>query len=274
MRQKVVIAVAATPLLAFVGYPLSMLLVAAVGGDRGTLGLGTLIEALTNPVYLTALFSTLGLCAGTAVVSVAVALPVSLFAWSRSPRYLAIVLILIILPMFMSYIVKIYTMRSLLGLNGFFNQLLVGTGILHEPSTLLLFNRGAILATFVVLYIPFATLPIYLSLERIPASLALAARDLGASYGQTLRDVVLPLATPGIVSAALFSFILALGDFITPQMVGGPNGMTFGRIVWSQFGLAFNYPLGAALGLLLLGVTLIALAAAGVAAKLTTVRSI
>jgi spermidine/putrescine transport system permease protein len=191
----------------------------------------------------------------------------ALFVWSRTPKYQLLGLILLVLPMFMSYIVKVYTMRSLLGLNGFFNQLLLGTGMLEKPTTLLLFNRGSILATFVVLYIPFAALPIFLSLERIPATFILASRDLGASYRRSLQDIVIPLATPGLVAAGLFAFVLALGDFVTPQMVGGPGGMTFGRIVWSQFGLAFNYSLGAALGLVLLIVTVLALGGAAYATR-------
>jgi spermidine/putrescine transport system permease protein len=273
MRRIIVLIFAIVPLCAFIGFPILMLMRSSVIDDSGAVSFEALKLAVSNETYLSALFSTLWLCTLTAICAVALALPVSLFVWSRPSHWRPLALFLIILPMFMSYIVKIYTMRSLMGLNGLFNQLLVGTGILTEPTTLLLFNRGAILATFVVLYIPFAALPIYLSLERIPANMVLASRDLGASYGRALRDIVIPLAAPGIVAAALFAFILALGDFITPQMVGGPNGMTFGRIVWSQFGLAFNYPLGASLGIVLLVVTLLAMTLAALTSRFLLWRS-
>ena len=108
---------------------------------------------------------------------------------------------------------------------------------------------------FVLLYgpllIPFAILPIYLSLERIPPSLIEASSDLGASGLQTFARIVVPLSLPGIVTAATFVFVLAIGDFLTPQMVGGNSGFTFGRIVYSQFGTAFNWPFGAALSAIL-----------------------
>jgi spermidine/putrescine transport system permease protein len=276
VRSLLIAAVALAPLVLLVGYPMLSLLASSLmaSDDTGTtFSLLPLTEALSNPTYLLVLGTTLVICAMTALLSVALALPMAIFVWSRSPRLQPLMLLLLVLPMFMSYIVKVYTMRSLLGLNGFVNQALVFTGVLDKPTTLLLFNRGSILVTFVVLYIPFAALPIFLSLERIPANLVLAGRDLGASYGRALRDIVLPLATPGIVAAALFAFVLALGDFVTPQMVGGPNGMTYGRIVWSQFGLAFNYPLGAALGVVMLVVTLAALAASALAGRALTARA-
>jgi len=102
-----------------------------------------------------------------------------------------------------------------------------------------------------VLLIPFAILPIFLSLERIPRSLIEASVDLGASNWQTFWRVVLPMSLPGVMTAASFVFVLAIGDFLTPQMVGGPNGFTFGRIIYSQFGAAFNWPFGAALSVIL-----------------------
>lgn len=276
LRSAFIVTLAIAPLAAFIGYPMLSLLASALTASDGAgamFSLAPLAEALSNPTYLLVLGTTLVICAATALLSIALALPMAIFVWSCSPRLRPVMLLLLVLPMFMSYIVKVYTMRSLLGLNGFVNQVLVGSGLLDKPTTLLLFNRGSILITFVVLYIPFAALPIFLSLERIPVNLVPAGRDLGASYGRTLRDIVLPLAMPGVVAAGLFTFILALGDFVTPQMVGGPGGMTFGRIVWSQFGLAFNYPLGAALGVVMLVVTLAALAASSLGAHRLTGRA-
>ena len=274
-RHILICLAALAPLALLVAYPIGALLWSSIRtADGGSTAFTTrfLWEAMSNPAYAGVLITTLGICGATAVLSVAIALPMALFVWSRPARLQPPALIVLILPMFMSYIVKIYTMRSLLGLNGFFNQALLLSGFIDKPTTLFLFNRGSILATFVVLYIPFAALPIYLSLERVPSNLVLAGRDLGANYLRTLRDIVLPLASPGVVAAALFAFILALGDFVTPQMVGGPNGMTFGRIVWSQFGLAFNYSLGAALGIVLLLVTVIALAGSGLLSRVMATR--
>jgi spermidine/putrescine transport system permease protein len=269
VSRKILLAVAIIPLVLTVFYPIGSILLTAVRVPTdGSISLAALVEASTDPVYLGLIFSTMILCILTAALTVLLALPVSLFAWTRPERYRGLTIALLVVPMFMSYIVKIYTMRSLLSRTGMINDLLISIRVIDKPMTFLLYNRGAVLTTFVVLLIPFVVLPIYLSLERIPANIVMAARDLGASYGIALRDVILPLAMPGIVAGALFAFILALGDFVTPQMVGGPNGMTFGRVVWTQFGLAFNYSLGSALGVVLLAVTLAAFGAAALANRL------
>jgi len=151
----------------------------------------------------------------------------------------------------MSYIIKIYSIRSILGGTGFLNQFLLWTGLIDEPLTIFVFNLNAVLLTLTVLLIPFAILPIFLSLERIPRPLVEASTDLGASNWQTFLWIILPMSIPGGVTAASFVFVLAIGDFLTPQMVGGPSGFTFGRIIYSQFGTAFNWPFGAALSVIL-----------------------
>ncbi len=167
------------------------------------------------------------------------------------PILVAVMFVLLLVPLLMSYVIKIYAVRSILGLNGFLNKALVALGILSEPSSLFVFNMNAILLTLTLLLIPFAILPIFLALERIPQVLLRASDDLGASPLQTFLRVTLPLSLPGVASAASFVFVLALGDFLTPQMVGGVSGFTFGRILYSHFGTAYNWPFGAALSVAL-----------------------
>jgi spermidine/putrescine transport system permease protein len=154
-------------------------------------------------------------------------------------------------------------MRSILGVNGFLNQILVGSGLLEKPSLVFLYNQTAILITMVVIFLPFVILPVFLSLERIPRNMIEASADLGAGSFRTLWHITLPLSLPGAIAGGLFTFVLALGDFVTPQMVGGPSGFTFGRVIWSQFGLAYNWPFGAAMGVVLLAVSLLIIIAAG-----------
>jgi spermidine/putrescine transport system permease protein len=220
-----------------------------------------------NDSYTGTLTATLWLCAKVTMIGLAVGYPIAWLIWRQKAQLRMILLLLFIIPLFMSYIVKIYTMRSILGLNGFLNQILVGAGLLDKPSLLFLYNQTAILITMAVVFLPFVILPIYLSLERIPPALLAASADLGAGPGVTFRRVVFPLSLPGTVAGALFTFVLALGDFITPQMVGGPSGFTFGRVVWSQFGLAYNWPFGAAMGAVLFAVALALILAAGYAAS-------
>jgi spermidine/putrescine transport system permease protein len=188
--------------------------------------------------------------------TVLVGYAVAYFIHRSPPRLRYSLLMISIIPMFMSYIIKLYAIRSILGFRGFLNKFLVYAGILDEPSKLFLFNLTSVQFTLSTILLPFAILPIYLSLERIPRSLSDASADLGGGWWQTFRRVTLPLSLPGVLGGGLFTYILALGDFVTPQMVGGTRGLTFGRVLHSQFGMAFNWPFGATLAMVLLVVSL------------------
>lgn len=211
---------------------------------------------IRSEIYLPLFFSSLGLCLAVSAIAIVHGYIVAYLIWRLSGRWRYILLLLTVVPLSMNYVVKIYALRGILGYNGYLNQLLVWTGLIEEPSRLLLFNRPAVLIAMAVIYLPYAVFPIFLSLERINPSLLSAAADLSARPGQAFRTIVLPLSLPGAIVAALFVMVLALGDFLTPQMVGGNRGFTFGSVVWSQFGMAYNWPLGAALAVILLVTTL------------------
>lgn len=219
-------------------------------------------EFAGNESYRRTFFATLVLCAKVTGIGLALGYPVAWAIWRLPARWRALLLLLFVIPLFMSYIVKIYTMRSILGLNGLLNMALLRLGVIEAPSPLFLYNQNAILVTMAVVFLPFVILPVYLSLERIPASLLAASADLGAPPLTTFRRVVLPLSAPGTVAGAIFTYVLAMGDFVTPQMVGGPSGFTFGRVIWSQFGLAYNWPFGAAMAAVLFAVALALILAA------------
>jgi spermidine/putrescine transport system permease protein len=187
--------------------------------------------------------------AGTAMICGYV---VAYCIWRIKGRWKTLLLLICVLPLTISYIVKIYSLRQVLAYNGFLNDILLFLNILERPSRAFLFNEFAVTITMTMIYLPFGIFPIYLSMERIPRNLVAASADLGARPMQTFLRVVLPLTLPGTIVGGLFVMVLALGDFLTPQMVGGPNGFTFGRAIWSQFGLAFNWPFGAALAVMLL----------------------
>lgn len=236
------------PLAIFLGYSFFSV-------DQGTIvyGLspGNYIRFFTDPIFLPVFWNTIVLCVSVAVICILLAYPAAYFLTTLKGRWRYALLMLLLVPLLMSYVIKIYAIRSILGLNGFLNKALVAVGILDQPSTLFVFNMNAILLTLSLLLIPFAILPIFLSLERIPQTLLRASDDLGASGWQTFLRITLPLSLPGVASAASFVFVLAIGDFLTPQMVGGISGFTFGRILYSQFGTAYNWPFGAALSVAL-----------------------
>jgi len=221
--------------------------------------LANYLRFFTDPIFLPVFWNTIGLCLAVAAISILLAYPAAYFLTTLRGRWRYALLMLLMVPLLMSYVIKIYAIRGILGLNGFLNKALVGLGIIAEPSTLFVFNMNAILLTLTLLLIPFAILPIFLALERIPRVLLSASDDLGASSLQTFLRITLPLSLPGVASAASFVFVLAIGDFLTPQMVGGVSGFTFGRILYSQFGTAYNWPFGAALSVALAVVVIVAI---------------
>ncbi|CAG0953103.1 partial Spermidine/putrescine transport system permease protein PotB, partial [Anaerolineae bacterium] len=252
----------ALPIL-FILVPLAIFLVYSFfsvdhGEIRHELSLGNYVRFFTDPVFLPVFRNTLVLCVSVAAICILLAYPAACFLTTLKGRWRYALLMLLMVPLLMSYVIKIYAIRSILGLNGFLNQALVWAGILGEPSPLFVFNMNAILLTLTLLLIPFAILPIFLSLERIPQNLISASEDLGASRVQTFLRITLPLSLPGVATAASFVFVLAIGDFLTPQMVGGVNGFTFGRVLYSQFGTAYNWPFGAALSVMLALVVILA----------------
>ena len=233
---------------------------------------GTMVPDLTlanyatffgNPAYTTVFLKTVLLAAEVAAINMLIGFGIAYFIWRCPAAAHSFLLIMSAIPLLMSYIIKLYAIRSILGVDGFLNKLLLSTGVIEQASRLFLFNQTAILITMTIVYLPFAILPIYLTLERIPGSLLQASADLGASPWQTFRHIVVPASLAGTLVGGMFSFILALGDFVTPQMVGGMKGFTFGRVIWSQFGMAFDWPFGAAMATVLLVLSLTVVAAAG-----------
>jgi len=236
------------PLAIFLGYSFFSV---SNGAIDYNLTLANYIRFFTDPVFLPVFWNTCLLCIAVAIICVLFAYPTAYFLTTLKGRWRYALLMLLLVPLLMSYVIKIYAIRSILGQNGFLNKALMGLGVIQQPSSFFVFNMNAILLTLTLLLIPFAILPIFLSLERIPQILLRASDDLGATAVQTFMRVTLPLSLPGVASAASFVFVLAIGDFLTPQMVGGVNGFTFGRILYSQFGTAYNWPFGAALSVAL-----------------------
>lgn len=247
------------PLASFLAYAFFT----ADGGniDR-TPSLGNFAEVAENPSYRVTFFRTAGMAFQVSVINLLLGYATAYFIWRRPPAHRAFYLFALAVPLLMSYVIKIYAMRGVLGTTGMLNSALLALGIVDRPVTALLFNLTAVRVTLSVVLLPFMALPIYVALERIPQSVLRAAQDLGASEAQSFARVVLPLSLPGATVGAMFTFVLAVGDFLAPELVGGIDGFTYGRLVFSQFGLAFNWPLGAALSIFLLALALAVIGAA------------
>jgi spermidine/putrescine transport system permease protein len=226
-------------------------------------GLSNYFEFLRSDSYRFVLGRTLFMSLQVTAINLVLGYAAALYISQRRGRTKYLMVLALIVPLLMSYIIKIYAMRGLLGTNGQLNQLLMAIGLLSEPSDLFLFNLTAVRITLSVVLLPFMILPIFIALERIPASFLHASADLGASPWQTFRLVTLPMSLPGAVAGAMFCYVLASGDFLAPELVGGTRGFTYGRAVFSQFGMAFNWPFGAALSVILLVVAMSVILVAG-----------
>jgi spermidine/putrescine transport system permease protein len=159
---------------------------------------------------------------------------------------------LVIIPLWVSYLVRAYAWKTILGSDGVLNTLLQYAHLTKHPLEFLLYSPFAVVLTLTHIYTPFAILPIYAALEHIPRNLVEASHDLGATPAQTFWKVIFPLSIPGVLAGATFAFVLSLGDFLAPLLLGGPSGIMISNIVVSLFGAAYNWPLGAAISLCML----------------------
>jgi spermidine/putrescine transport system permease protein len=204
-----------------------------------------------SSAYVRTLAKTVIMGAGVTVICLVVALAVAYFlARYVSRRWARLALLVIIVPFWSSYLLRVYSWQAILGEKGALNQLLMSLGVIAEPSRLFVYND---IGTFIVLtyvYLPFAILVLYASLERFDYTQLTAAQDLGASPSRAFGYVLLPQIRPGLITAAIFVFIPILGEFLTPSMVGGASGLLIANLIQTFFKNAL-VPQGAALGLLI-----------------------
>jgi ABC-type spermidine/putrescine transport system permease subunit I len=220
-------------------------------------------EIFARPVWLTVLLRTVLIAAGVTVVAAILAFPLAYYvARIATPRWRYLLFLAVLVPLWSSYLVRVFAWKIILGRNGILNGFLMSIGVTATPIDAFLYSDTAMFITFVHVWLPFMVLPVYTALERIPNSLLEASGDLGARGWMTFRQVIWPLAFPGIMAGSVFVFSLTMGDFITARLVGGGNQL-IGNVIADQFGTAFNYPFGAALSSLALVVLLIYLLVAG-----------
>jgi spermidine/putrescine transport system permease protein len=200
-----------------------------------------------TPTYLKILLRTVEMASLVTIASIAIAFPISYFLSRRVRRHRELLLLLVIFPLWSSYLVRVFAWKTILGTSGILNSFLIWTGILDDPASFLLYSKWAMFITFCHVWLPFMILPLYTILERIPENLLEASADLGAGGMRTFFKVVFPLSLPGLLAGSLAVFSLTMGDYITPQLLGGPGDQLIGRIVADNFGLANNWPLGATL---------------------------
>ncbi len=183
---------------------------------------------------------------------IAVAYPMAYFLAFRVTRHKAVWMILLTIPFWTSYLLRVFSWKIVLGFNGAINSALISMGLIDKPLEFLLYNPLAVMITLAHSWIAFAVLPIYVSLDKIDRSLLEAASDLGDSRWRRFRRVTLPLSMPGTITATLLVFIPTVGDYVTPTLVGGPGGTMIGSLVQQLFTRQDNAPLGAAVSIVMM----------------------
>jgi putative spermidine/putrescine transport system permease protein len=201
----------------------------------------------SSPAYRSVILRTVGMAAAVTVVDGIVAFPFAYFmARVASPRARTALFVAILLPLWASYLAKVYSWLLIFTHDGVLDWSLrhVGLSQVH-----LIYTNWAVFSVFCYIWLPFMIIPVYAALERIPNSQIEASQDLGAHTWRTLRSVVLPLALPGIVAGSIFTFSLTLGDYITPLLVGGTSANFIGNIIYTNIGIANNVPFAAAMAM-------------------------
>ena len=206
------------------------------------------IEAWTNELYRVVMLRSLFVSLTVTAVTVLLAFPVAYFvSFHVDPSRKSLWLFLITIPFWTSYLIRVFLWKVILGYNGVVNSGLMGLGIISEPLQWINYNVGAVVVTLAHAYAPFAILPIFVALEKIDRSLREAGQDLGESSFMTFLRVTLPLAMPGVIASVLIVFIPTIGDFVTPQLVGGPEGRMVANLIQLQYMKLDNFPLGSAI---------------------------
>ncbi len=222
---------------------------------------GNYVRFFTDWTLFKALVTSLEITAIVTIVSLILAYPLAaIIAFRVPPRWQRLALLLAVLPFWTSYVVRSYSWLLVLGQNGVVNKTLLWTSLIAEPLEIAA-TRTATVIGFVHFFVMLLTLTIYANLIQLSPNYARAAQDLGAGRIATFIHVILPLTLPGVVTGAFLTFVLCIGDYITPQILGGNNELTLPQLIMLQLGRSGNFPLASALSVILMAVVTMAYAA-------------
>jgi len=204
-------------------------------------------ENLGEPLFWRLLLRSVLIALAVMAVTIVLAYPVAYVISFRVRKYKSALLLVVSAPFFTSYLLRIFAWKIILGYNGILNGLLLHLGLIQQPLEYLVYRPSTVVVALTHAYLAFAILPIYVGLERIDRALIEAAADLGAGPIRSFLRITLPLSMPGVISAALLIFVPTVGDYITPTLVGGPDGAMVANLIQSAFGKANDWPAGSAM---------------------------
>ncbi|MEJ2015865.1 MAG: ABC transporter permease, partial [Limibacillus sp.] len=234
-----------------------------------TFSLDNYVSVAEKPIFQALLIRSLIISGFCAVATVLISYPMAYYVAFHVHRRKLLWIILMTLPFWTSYLLRVFAWKVILGFNGVLNTGLMSVGLIEQPLEFLIYSPTAVVITLAHAWAAFAILPIYVSLEKIDRSLLEAAADLGDGPVRSFFRVTLPLSLPGVIAAMLLIFIPTVGDYVTPALVGGPDGLMMANLIQAMFGKMNNWPLGSALAVsMMIIVTLIALVYVWITRKL------
>ena len=231
-----------------------------LGGIAHTWNFDNYSELFSSDVFTTLMKRTLVIALVSTTCATLIAYPLAYVVVTKFGRYKTLAALLIIIPLWVSYLMRVFAWKIILGENGVLNGMLTSTGLTDHPSTAFLYSTSTVIVTLTYVAIPYVFLSVYASLDRIPPHYYEASSDCGASAWRTFRHVIWPLSRPGVAVGFAIGFVLTFGDYVTPAMVGGLDGTMLGSIVLQAFGTANNWPQGAAIGVTIIAAGLLVLA--------------
>lgn len=264
VRTRILVLMTPPMLMLVLFFVLPMLVMASFSFRAGSFGAQRQIwtldhyrEFFRNVTFQRLLWQSVLMSLETAIYCVILAYPVAYFLAFQAGEHRTILLTLILVPAWTSFLLRVLAWKLILGSEGILSSFLQWVGLISEPKPILLYSRTAVIITLVYSWIPFVALPIFSALERIDRKLLEAAADLGCPPWKAFLRVTLPLSMPGVVAGFFFVFIPTLGEWVTPSLLGGVDGIMYGNIIQSQFGQALNWPMGALMSLVMLVVMLL-----------------
>jgi len=212
-------------------------------------------EALSEPIYGQLMLRSVLIAGAVTLATVVLAYPIAYFiSFHIAPNRKSLWIFLITIPFWTAYLIRVFLWKVILGFNGVVNSSLMTLGLIDAPLSEISYSPYAVVITLAHAFAPFAILPIFVSLEKIDRSLLEASRDLGESRFMTFLRVTLPLSVPGVVAAVLIVFIPTIGDYVTPRLVGGPDGLMIANMIQVQFLRLNNAPMGATLAVIAMAI--------------------
>jgi spermidine/putrescine transport system permease protein len=219
------------------------------------LTLANYFKFLGESTYIRVLIKSVRIAFIVTATTIVISYPMAFWLAKVVTRHKLLFLIILFVPYWVNYVVRSYAWLPLLGNSGIINTFLIASGIIDQPLSWMLYNEFSVILVLVYVFLPFGIVPLYLSIDRISNDLLQASADLDATPAMTFVHVILPLSMPGLAGGFLTVFVLTIGAYVTPKLVGGTSGIMFGNLIADQFGITYNWTWGATLAVILACVT-------------------